>query len=106
MEPSDSLVTVSSPPEAALLSEAESLFAPLLCDITQQVHVGMENMLKMINEIDQCSNEIVEDLDKCKKSTIERKKMLEDDKECFQKAALSVLDMLNNEEINKSFNSS
>ncbi|XP_068653689.1 uncharacterized protein [Aristolochia californica] len=101
MEPSKGLVPVSSTAEAAMLSEADSFLSSLLCDITQQVHVGMENMLKMINEIDQCSSEIVEDLDKCKESISERKKMLEDDKECFQKAAFSVLDMLNHEEISK-----
>ena len=50
------------------------------------------------SEIDQSSAGIIEDLEKCKDSALERKKTLEEEKERFQKAAYSVLDMLNNRE--------
>lgn len=50
------------------------------------------------SEIDQSSNGVIEDIEKCKDSALERKRTLEEDKERFQKAAYSVLDMLNNRE--------
>ena len=40
----------------------------------------------------------MEDIEKCKDSAIERKKSLEEEKERFQKAAFTVLDMLNSGE--------
>uniref|UniRef100_M1B5J9 Uncharacterized protein n=2 Tax=Solanum tuberosum TaxID=4113 RepID=M1B5J9_SOLTU len=58
----------------------------------------MENMLKMINEIDQSSTEVTEDMEKCKESALERSKTLEEQKEHFQRAAYAILDMLNNQE--------
>ncbi|PPD73388.1 hypothetical protein GOBAR_AA12059 [Gossypium barbadense] len=60
--------------------------------------MAMENMLKMINEIDQNSLGIMEEVEKCKESALERKKSLEEEKEKFQKAAYTVLDMLNSRE--------
>lgn len=48
------------------------------------------------SEIDQSSSGIIEEIEKCKYSAFERKKSLEEGKERFQKAAFSVLDMLNN----------
>lgn len=59
----------------------------------------MENMLKLINEIDQNSAEISENMENCKDSALERKKTLEEETERFQKAAYTVLEMLNNREI-------
>lgn len=56
----------------------------------------MENMLKMINEVDQNSAGIVEEIEKCKDSALEKKRILEEEKERFQKAAYTVLDLLNN----------
>ncbi|XP_022864151.1 uncharacterized protein LOC111384135 [Olea europaea var. sylvestris] len=64
-------------------------------DLSQQVQVAMENMLKMTKEIDQNSAEILEDIEKSKDSALQRKKNLEEEKEHFQKAAFAVLNMLN-----------
>ncbi|XVE71084.1 hypothetical protein DITRI_Ditri10aG0121800 [Diplodiscus trichospermus] len=81
------------PPPAA---EAESELSSLVYDMSHHVQMAMENMLKMITEIDQSSSGIVEEIEKCKDSALERKKSLEGEKERFQKAAYTVLDMLNN----------
>nr|XP_043613452.1 uncharacterized protein LOC122585381 [Erigeron canadensis] len=78
------------------LSDAHSSLSSVIYDLSQQVQAGMENMLKMITEIDHSSGGIIEDIEKCRESALERKRNLEDDKERFQKAAYSVLDMLNN----------
>ncbi|MBA0547820.1 hypothetical protein Golob_018961 [Gossypium lobatum] len=40
----------------------------------------------------------MEEVEKCKESALERKKSLEEEKEKFQKAAYTVLDMLNSGE--------
>ncbi|MBA0756992.1 hypothetical protein Gotri_020120 [Gossypium trilobum] len=40
----------------------------------------------------------MEEVEKCKESALERKKSLEEEKEKFQKAAYTVLDMLNSRE--------
>ncbi|GKU87153.1 hypothetical protein SLEP1_g1597 [Rubroshorea leprosula] len=76
--------------------EAESVLSSVVYDMSLKVQTAMENMLKMINEIDQNSVGITEEIEKCKDSTLERKKVLEDEKERFQKAAYTVLEMLNN----------
>ncbi|KDP34235.1 hypothetical protein JCGZ_07806 [Jatropha curcas] len=76
--------------------EVESQLSSLLYDMSQQVQTTMGNMLKMIVEIDQNSAGIMEEIEKCKESTLERKKVLEEEKERFQKAAFTALDMLNN----------
>lgn len=55
----------------------------------------MENMLKMIAEINQNSAVIEEEIEKCKGSAMERKTALDEEKEHCQKAAYAVLDMLN-----------
>ncbi|KAL4573273.1 hypothetical protein LXL04_020072 [Taraxacum kok-saghyz] len=49
--------------------------------LSQQVQAGMENMLKMITEIDQSSSGIIEEIEKCKYSAFERKRSLEEDKD-------------------------
>ncbi|XVF35503.1 hypothetical protein REPUB_Repub18cG0151400 [Reevesia pubescens] len=77
-------------------AEAESHLSSLVYDMSQHVQMAMENMLKMINEIDQNSSGIMEEIEKCKDSALERKKGLEEERERFQKAAYTVLDMLNN----------
>ncbi|XP_059658038.1 uncharacterized protein LOC132304399 [Cornus florida] len=93
----------SSPPpsEVQLLrpSKVESQLSAVVYDLSQQVQSAMENMLKMINEIDQNSTGITEDIEKSKDSALERKKTLEEEKDRFQRTAYSVLDMLNNREI-------
>ena len=48
------------------------------------------------SEVDQSSAEVTEEIEKCKDSTLEKKKILEEEKEHFEKAAYTVLDMLNN----------
>ncbi|GMY17795.1 polyamine-modulated factor 1-binding protein [Fagus crenata] len=76
--------------------EPESQLSSLVYDISQQIQGAMENMLKMINEVDQNSAGIVEEIEKCKDSALEKKRILEEEKERFQKAAYTVLDLLNN----------
>ncbi|KAK1312783.1 hypothetical protein QJS10_CPA07g00461 [Acorus calamus] len=111
MEASKALVPVSSTAasEGLHVSEAESPFSSLLyevflnalyADVSQQVQAAMENMLKTITDIDQSSSGINEDIEQCKGSVVERKKILEEEKERFQKAAFSVLEMLNDQDIN------
>ncbi|KAK1265538.1 hypothetical protein QJS04_geneDACA021303 [Acorus gramineus] len=101
MEASKALVPVSSTAasESLHVSEAESPFSSLLYDVSQQVQAAMENMLKTVTDIDQSSSGINEDIDHCKGSVAERKKILEEEKERFQKAAFSVLEMLNDQDI-------
>ncbi|PIA65106.1 hypothetical protein AQUCO_00100533v1 [Aquilegia coerulea] len=104
METSKSIVAMSSPSETLALpqteSEAESQLSSLIFDLSQQVNGAMEDMLKMINGVDQSSSGIMEEIEKSKESAIERKKILEEDKERFQRAAYTVLDMFNNRTIN------
>ncbi|XP_057985900.1 uncharacterized protein LOC110633403 [Hevea brasiliensis] len=93
------MAVLPSDPHSQFLAsspEAESQLSSLLSDLSQQVQTAMGNMLKMIVEIDQNSTGIVEEIGKCKDSALERKKILEEEKERFQKAAYTVLDMLNN----------
>ncbi|ESR63831.1 hypothetical protein CICLE_v10010030mg [Citrus x clementina] len=74
-------------------SEVESQLSSLVYDMSQQVHMVMQNMLKMIAEIDQNSSGIMEEVEKCKNLAFERKKSLEEEKD--QIDAFAVLDMLN-----------
>ncbi|CAE6120932.1 unnamed protein product [Arabidopsis arenosa] len=76
--------------------QAESDLASLVFEMSQQVQMGMENMLKMVNEIDQNSVGIKEDIEKSKDFAMEKKRILEEEKEQFQKAAYTILDMLSN----------
>ncbi|KAA8521763.1 hypothetical protein F0562_012436 [Nyssa sinensis] len=102
MEPSNAAMPSSPSPSYDQLlprSEAESQLSSLVYDLSQQVQAAMENMLKMTSEIDQNSAGIMEEIEKCKDSALERKRALEEEKECFQKAAYTVLDLLNNREI-------
>ncbi|KAJ0091653.1 hypothetical protein Patl1_12850 [Pistacia atlantica] len=77
-------------------SEAESQLSSIVYDMSQQVQTVMTNMLKMMSEIDQNSAGIMEEIEKSKTSAHEKKKALEEEKEHFQKAAYTVLDMLAN----------
>ncbi|CAI0408551.1 unnamed protein product [Linum tenue] len=45
--------------------------------------------------MDQNSAGVTEEIGKCKEAAMERKKALDEEKEKFQKAAYSVLEMLN-----------
>ncbi|KAM3282215.1 hypothetical protein P3S67_025860 [Capsicum chacoense] len=84
--------------QLASTSEIQSQLSSVVYDLSQQMQMAMENMLKMINEIDQSSTEVTEDLEKSKDSALERKKTLEEQKEDFQRAAYAILNMLNNQE--------
>ncbi|XP_078156189.1 polyamine-modulated factor 1-binding protein [Carex rostrata] len=75
--------------------EAESPISSLLIDISNQLQGAMQNMLKMTSEVDRSIAEIATDMEKCKESVSEKGKMLEEDRERFQNAALAVLEMLN-----------
>ncbi|KAI3468260.1 hypothetical protein Pfo_024923 [Paulownia fortunei] len=96
-------MTSSPPPtgvEPAPPSAVESQLSSLIYDLSQNVQVAMDNMLKMINEIDQNSAGIMEEIEKSKDSVLQRKIHLEEEKDHFQKAAFAVLDMLNSRDIN------
>ncbi|XP_009590703.1 uncharacterized protein [Nicotiana tomentosiformis] len=96
MEPSRDAAAADD--QLARTSEIESQLSSVLYDLSQQVQVAMEHMLKMINEIDQSSTEVTEDMEKCKDSALERRKTLEEQKDNFQRAAYAILNMLNNQE--------
>ncbi|KAI4379916.1 hypothetical protein MLD38_006153 [Melastoma candidum] len=93
MEPVLALTEAADIPQP----EADSHLLSLVYEMSQQVQTVMENMLKMISEIEQNSTGINEDLEKCRESALERKKGLEEQKDRFQKAAFAVIDMLNPE---------
>ncbi|PSR91801.1 Kinectin like [Actinidia chinensis var. chinensis] len=101
MEPKAAMASSPPPHEGQLLqrSEANSQLSTIVFDLSQQVQAAMENMLKMINEIDENSTGIMEGIAKCKDNALERRKTLEEQKENFQKAAFTVLDILNNKDI-------
>ncbi|XP_009783356.1 uncharacterized protein LOC142181106 [Nicotiana tabacum] len=84
--------------QLARTCEIESQLSSVVYDLSQQVQAAMENMLKMISEIDQSSTEVTEDMEKCKDSALERRKTLEEQKDHFQRAAYAILNMLNNQE--------
>ncbi|XP_034684506.1 uncharacterized protein LOC117913603 [Vitis riparia] len=101
MEASKSTTAATSPSSTDLQllpppPELDSQLSSLIYGLSQQVQAAMENMLKMINEVDQNSAEVMEEIEKCKDSALEKKKLLEEEKEHFEKAAYTVLDMLNN----------
>ncbi|KAF5743275.1 Polyamine-modulated factor 1-binding protein 1 [Tripterygium wilfordii] len=74
--------------------ESEQKLSALVYDMSQHIQMAVDNMFKMINEIEQNTAGIMEEIGKCKDSAIERKKDLDEEKERFQKAAYTVLDML------------
>ncbi|KAK3212901.1 hypothetical protein Dsin_017607 [Dipteronia sinensis] len=90
--PSQSDAQIDQP----LSLESDSQLSSVVYDMSQQVQMAMTNMLKMISEVDQNSAGIMEEIDKCKNSVLEKKKVLEEEKEQFQKAAYAVLEMFNN----------
>ncbi|KAL0330777.1 UNVERIFIED_CONTAM: hypothetical protein Sangu_1623200 [Sesamum angustifolium] len=95
-------MTSSPPPTGGDLgppSSIESQLSSLVYDLSQNVQVAMDNMLKMISEIDQNSAGIIEEIEKSKDFVLKRKINLEEEKDHFQKAAVSVLDMLDGRDI-------
>lgn len=61
-------------------------------------------MFHLCSEIDANSTEVTEDMVKCKESALERRKVIEEEKECFQKAAYAVLNVLSIGEIKEDDN--
>ncbi|CAN6456411.1 unnamed protein product [Victoria cruziana] len=90
-----SAIVAVDPSESDRLSVAGSQLSVVLFDQMQQAQAAYDNMLNMISEIDRRSAEIKEDVDRCKGWAIERKKMVEEEKERFRVAALNALDLLN-----------
>ncbi|MQL89485.1 hypothetical protein Taro_022062 [Colocasia esculenta] len=80
--------------------EGESLLAALVYDVSQQVQSALRSMLKMTGEIHEISCGITDEMEKCKESVADRKKALDEEKECVQKAAYAALQMLRAEEFN------
>ncbi|XP_021757900.1 uncharacterized protein LOC110722930 [Chenopodium quinoa] len=95
MEESSEQAIVPLSHQTNSLPELESHFSTVLYDLSQQVQGAMEDLLKMINEIDGHSAEVTEEMERCRQSALERRKAIEEEKECFQKAAFAVLDVLN-----------
>ncbi|KMT16906.1 hypothetical protein BVRB_2g043790 isoform A [Beta vulgaris subsp. vulgaris] len=93
MASSEQAIVASSPQMEQ--SIVDSHFSSVLYDLSQQVQGAMEDMLKMISEIDVQSAEVTEEMERCKEYALERRKAIEEEKECFQKAAYAVLDVLN-----------
>ncbi|PIN09662.1 hypothetical protein CDL12_17761 [Handroanthus impetiginosus] len=91
----------SSPTPPAVAPSSESQLSSLIYDLSQNVQVAMDNMLKMIN----CSllyskfTDFHMNFTKSKDSVLQRKNQLEEEKDHFQKAAFAVLDMLNSGDI-------
>ncbi|VVA15003.1 PREDICTED: LOC18788379 [Prunus dulcis] len=79
-----------------LQPETESQMSSIVYEISQEVQGAMENMLKMMSEIDENSAGITEEIEKCKEQSLEKKRGLEEAKEQVEKAAYAVLEMLNN----------
>ncbi|GAB2223082.1 hypothetical protein Droror1_Dr00017219 [Drosera rotundifolia] len=94
MESSKQAIVVASPAVDDQLPQLDSPFSSLIFDISQQIQEGMEDLLKMTNEIDVLSAEIAEDVEKCKEAALERTKAIEEETACFQNAAYAVLDVL------------
>ncbi|CAO2820339.1 unnamed protein product [Amaranthus hypochondriacus] len=86
---------VATSPQGNQTLEFDSQFASVLYDLSQQVQAAMEDLLNTIKEIDVHSAEVTEEMERCKQSAMERRKAIEQEKECFQKAAYAVLDVLN-----------
>ncbi|KAL7159400.1 hypothetical protein ABFS83_01G024700 [Erythranthe nasuta] len=95
-------MTSSPPPtgaDPAPPSAVESQLSSLIYDLTQNVQIAMDNMLKMINEIDQNSAGKTDEIEKSKDSVLQRKTHLEEEKDHFRKAAFTVLDMFNSRNV-------
>ncbi|CAH1451492.1 unnamed protein product [Lactuca virosa] len=56
------------------VSDGQSSLSNVVYELSQQVQAAMENMLKMITEIDESSSGIIEEIEKCKYSALERKR--------------------------------
>ncbi|WOK96901.1 hypothetical protein Cni_G05609 [Canna indica] len=98
MEDEKAIVARSPTEEALANPEAQSQISGLLIDTWQQVQEAIQSMVKMTSEIEQSSAEIMEEIEKCKESVDVRSKVLEQEKENLQKAAIAVLHIFNGPE--------
>ncbi|KAL3498356.1 hypothetical protein ACH5RR_041088 [Cinchona calisaya] len=101
MAASSSLPTPAGTELSLPRSEVESQLSSLVYDLSKRVQVAMEDMLKMITEIDHNSADIMDEMKNCKDFALERKRILEEEKVHFQKAAYAVINMLNNQGISE-----
>ncbi|KAJ7966085.1 Polyamine-modulated factor 1-binding protein 1 [Quillaja saponaria] len=79
-----------------LLQKLKISSPPSFYDMSNEVQGATENMLSLCSEINQNSATITEEMEKSEESALERKRVLEEEKELFQEAAHTVLDMLAN----------
>uniref|UniRef100_A0A452Y569 Uncharacterized protein n=1 Tax=Aegilops tauschii subsp. strangulata TaxID=200361 RepID=A0A452Y569_AEGTS len=63
-------------------------------DVSQQVQDSLQSMLKMTGEIEQCSDEIEVEIEQAKEGVADKYRVLEEEKERFQKVALAALNIL------------
>ncbi|XP_057799652.1 uncharacterized protein LOC131015310 [Salvia miltiorrhiza] len=74
---------------------AEPQLSSLVYELAQNLQASMDNMLKMISEIEVNSAGISEEIEKSKESALQRKIQLEEKKDNFQKTTYAVFDLLN-----------
>ncbi|KAM0893138.1 hypothetical protein ACQ4PT_025310 [Festuca glaucescens] len=63
-------------------------------DMSNQVQDSLQNMLKMTSEIEQCGGEIEAEIEQAKEGVADKCRVLEEEKERFQKVALAALNIL------------
>ncbi|KQK07199.1 uncharacterized protein LOC100839090 [Brachypodium distachyon] len=80
--------------DAATEEGGESKLSALLFDVSQHVQDGLQSMLKMTGEIEQCGGEIEAEIEQAKEGVADKCRMLEEEKERFQKVALAALNIL------------
>ncbi|KAF6982975.1 hypothetical protein CFC21_010899 [Triticum aestivum] len=80
--------------DAATEEGGESKLSALLYDVSQQVQDSLQSMLKMTGEIEQCSDEIEVEIEQAKEGVADKYRVLEEEKERFQKVALAALNIL------------
>ncbi|WVZ96775.1 hypothetical protein U9M48_042374 [Paspalum notatum var. saurae] len=80
--------------DAAAEDGGDSKLSELLFDVSQQVQVGLQNMLKMSSEIARCDSEIEAEVERARDAVAEKSRALDVDRERVQKAALAALDIL------------
>ncbi|KAJ0960602.1 hypothetical protein J5N97_001527 [Dioscorea zingiberensis] len=95
---SKAILDVSAPSETLATSDVDPQLSALLYDMSQQVEMAMHSMVKMASEISECTGEIMEEMEKCKEYVNVKNKILEEEKDRFQKAAIAVIEFLNGSE--------
>ncbi|CAD6334439.1 unnamed protein product [Miscanthus lutarioriparius] len=80
--------------DAAAEDDGDSNLSALLFDVSQQVQGGLQSMLKMSSEIARCDGEIDAEVERARDAVAEIGRVLHDERERVQKAALAALDIL------------